>query len=343
MKHKVSVIVPVYKVEQYLDRCVQSIRNQTLQDIEIILVDDGSPDKCPDMCDEYARMDSRIKVVHKQNAGLGMACNSGIEAATGEYIAFCDSDDWVDENMYESMYLVAKDANADVIYTGLKRVNGEWKQLSKLPHPKDTRIYREGEIYNLLCDFICSDPSRRYDHEIQVSAKVALYKKEIIDRYSLRFVSERTFPSEDLIFNVSLLSVATIAIVDNRYFYNYFVNDSSITTTLKEDRFEKIIDSTNLINEIILNGINKGDNSLHSARIARFLIGEARTYAHLISDARCPVTNKKRLMKELSSNQSLRKAAGCYPMNQMPLKHLIATKLILTGNYYLVNLLFRFA
>ena len=98
---KVSVIIPVYKVEEYLERCVQSVLNQTLKDIEIVLVDDGSPDNCPKMCDEFAKKDSRIKVVHKNNEGLGKARNSGLEVATGEYVAFVDSDDYVHPEMYE--------------------------------------------------------------------------------------------------------------------------------------------------------------------------------------------------------------------------------------------------
>ena len=91
----ISVVLPVYHTERYLDRCVTSVVNQTYSNLEIILVDDGSPDRCPQMCDEWAKKDSRIRVVHKQNAGLGMARNSGIEAATGEYICFFDSDDYV--------------------------------------------------------------------------------------------------------------------------------------------------------------------------------------------------------------------------------------------------------
>ena len=92
MKPVVSVIIPVYNVEQYLDTCLQSIRNQSLRDIEIILVDDGSPDRCPEMCDNYARTDSRIRVVHKENAGLGYARNTGLDYACGQWVCFVDSD-----------------------------------------------------------------------------------------------------------------------------------------------------------------------------------------------------------------------------------------------------------
>ena len=93
----ISVIVPVYQVEEYLDRCVQSIVDQTYTNLEIILVDDGSPDRCPQMCDEWAKRDSRIRVIHKENGGLSDARNAGMQAASGTYIAFVDSDDWVSE------------------------------------------------------------------------------------------------------------------------------------------------------------------------------------------------------------------------------------------------------
>lgn len=107
---KVSIVVPVYNVEQYLDECVQSLLNQTLKDIEIILVDDESPDDCPQLCDKYAQADKRVKVVHKKNGGLGLARNSGLEVSTGEFVTFCDSDDYVALDTYEQCYEIAKRA-----------------------------------------------------------------------------------------------------------------------------------------------------------------------------------------------------------------------------------------
>jgi len=96
----ISVIVPIYNVEEYLNRCVESIVNQTYQNLEIILVDDGSPDNCPQMCDEWAGKDSRIKVIHKENGGLSDARNAGMKIATGDYISFIDSDDWIDRKTF---------------------------------------------------------------------------------------------------------------------------------------------------------------------------------------------------------------------------------------------------
>ena len=112
---KVSVIVPVYNSEKYIEECLNSIINQTLKDLEIIIVDDGSSDSSPQICDEYASKDSRIKVIHKENAGLGVSYNTGINAATGEYIGFIESDDFAQENMYEDLYNLAEKYNPDII------------------------------------------------------------------------------------------------------------------------------------------------------------------------------------------------------------------------------------
>lgn len=112
---KVSVIVPVYNVEKYIDRCISSILRQTYENIELILVDDGSPDKCGDICDEYATYDSRIQVIHRQNGGLSAARNSGLEVATGDYVLFVDSDDYIHPNMIERLYSVASMKKAEVV------------------------------------------------------------------------------------------------------------------------------------------------------------------------------------------------------------------------------------
>ena len=118
-KPLISVIVPIYNVESYLNRCVESIVNQTYQNLEIILVDDGSPDNCPQICDDWARKDSRIKVIHKENGGLSDARNAGMNIATGEYISFIDSDDYVALDFCETMLLVIKKENSDIVECGV--------------------------------------------------------------------------------------------------------------------------------------------------------------------------------------------------------------------------------
>ena len=113
------MIVPVYNVEAYIERCVDSIRKQTLADIEIVLVDDGSPDRSGEMCDAWALEDNRIKVVHKENGGLTSAWKAGVEAATADYVGFVDSDDWIDEDMFERLYASAEKYNSDMAICGL--------------------------------------------------------------------------------------------------------------------------------------------------------------------------------------------------------------------------------
>lgn len=116
----ISVIVPVYKVEAYLDKCISSIVGQTYKNLEIILVDDGSPDNCPAMCDVWAAKDSRIKVIHKKNGGLSDARNFGIAVSTGEMIGFVDSDDWIEANMYELLYWHIVNEQSDIAACGVE-------------------------------------------------------------------------------------------------------------------------------------------------------------------------------------------------------------------------------
>lgn len=119
-----SVIVPVYKVEPYLRRCVDSIRNQTYKNLQIILVDDGSPDRCGEICDAYAEIDERIIAVHQKNRGLSGARNTGLRYAKGEYVAFVDSDDWIAPTMYETLVRMIEKNDLDIARCGIIETDG---------------------------------------------------------------------------------------------------------------------------------------------------------------------------------------------------------------------------
>ncbi len=127
---KISVIIPIYKVEAYLERCLQSVVSQSYHNLEIILVDDGSPDRCPQICDEWAKKDSRIRVIHKKNGGLSDARNVGMAAATGSLMAFLDSDDWIEPNMYELLYEDMQKNSSDISACGVEMF---WENNSKAP------------------------------------------------------------------------------------------------------------------------------------------------------------------------------------------------------------------
>lgn len=236
----ISVIVPIYNVEQYLGRCVNSIRNQTLQDTEIILVDDESPDSCPSMCDEYARQDNRIKVIHKKNGGLGYARNSGLEIATGEYVAFIDSDDFIDLNMMERLYSNAVKYNADVIRSGVKFYHGG--QIIERREVRSVEVYKDKEaVRTFALDFIGPLPNESREVKYFMSVCLAIYRRDILEHFNIRFESERDLISEDTVFNVDFLLHADCVVLIPECFYYYDrTNTSSITHSVSFDKYNKL-------------------------------------------------------------------------------------------------------
>ena len=236
----ISIVVPVYNVEKYLKRCIESLINQTYKNIEIILINDGSKDNSLSICKEYEKKDERIKVIDKENEGLGYTRNKGIECANGKYIAFIDSDDYIDLDFYEKLYNSAKKNNSDMVFSSFKKVNGE------------NKVY---EIHNSKCSQMAyiGDEARKNilrcvmgncqeDEQLPISACMILYKKEIMDKYEMRFFSERQYISEDFLFNIEyILKINSASIVEDTYYY-YCDNQNSLTRKYNPDRFEKIKD-----------------------------------------------------------------------------------------------------
>lgn len=156
---KISVIVPVYKVEPYLRKCLDSVVNQTYQNLEIILVDDGSPDRCGAICEEYAVRDKRIRVIHKENGGVSSARNAGLSAVTGEWIGWVDSDDWIEADMYECLLKKAEEQEADIAVCGMAEhcpagtFQRGWKEEQTLDNRQALKMLLEnGTMHNSLCD-----------------------------------------------------------------------------------------------------------------------------------------------------------------------------------------------
>lgn len=146
----ISVIVPVYKVENFLDRCVDSLINQTYKNIEIILVDDGSPDKCPQICEEWARQDYRVKVIHKENGGLSDARNKGLESAKGKYICFVDSDDYVNKTFVENLYKTLINNNVNIACIGLQEFNDDTCPENDKFYDNKTEVFETEEAIRYL-------------------------------------------------------------------------------------------------------------------------------------------------------------------------------------------------
>lgn len=157
-KGLISIIVPIYKVEKVLDRCIRSIVCQTYSDLEIILVNDGSPDNCPDICDRWEKKDSRIKVIHKENGGLSDARNAGLEFANGEFIGFVDSDDWIAPEMYERLLKSMIQNNSDIAACSVEMVWENNSQSRMLTQQKNCVLNRKEAQLELLIESKLKDP-----------------------------------------------------------------------------------------------------------------------------------------------------------------------------------------
>ncbi len=240
-KCKVTVVVPIYNVESYLNRCVESIVNQTYKNLEILLIDDGSPDNCPQMCDEWAEKDSRIKVIHKQNEGLGMARNTGIDNATGEYICFIDSDDYMNENLVQkSMNMITENSCDFVVYGFCDVTENEQFLCNYIPSPSK-QIFTGEDIKNLFVKHTFA--SEYYNNEnwtLRLSAWNCIYSMRVIKSINFKFVSEREIISEDI---YSLLTLyphfKKVGIVSEMLYYHR-VNSQSITHKFRKDRIAQL-------------------------------------------------------------------------------------------------------
>lgn len=333
---KVSVVIPVYNVEQYLARCIESVRRQTLRDIEIILVDDGSPDSSPQMCDEYAVQDSRIKVIHKKNAGLGMACNTGIEIANGEYIAFCDSDDWVEPEMYAQLLEAAERDGAEVVYSGIRRVDSDGRVSPMHSYSEHMVIYARRAREEFGLDMIANEASVRLERSNPMSAKIVLYNLDMLRRHDIRFPSERVLISEDLIFNLDcILAAKRIATVPGVY-YNYFVNEKSLSHSVRTDRFEKAKE----LREALLKRYE--DIEGIGERSDRMFIGYAREAKRQIIALPISLTERLTLLKEICNDDIWREMKEDYPIRKMPIFNRLFLKCVLSKKVLFIYLILKY-
>lgn len=173
MNNLISVIVPIYGVEKYLAQCVDSLLAQSYDKLEIILVDDGSPDKCGEICDEYEKKDKRVKVIHKQNGGLSSARNAGLKCATGQYIGYVDSDDYVDPMMYDKMLALIKGEDADIVECSCVTFSDGEKP--SLTHDERTERWSGEEALKRLMDY------GQYSLKPRLAVWTKLFRREIVE------------------------------------------------------------------------------------------------------------------------------------------------------------------
>lgn len=220
----ISIIVPVYKVENELSRCVDSIIRQTYSNIEIILVDDGSPDKCPQICDEYSKKDKRIKVIHKKNGGLSDARNVGLLDSTGDYILFIDSDDYIELDSCERFIKILDNRSPDIVIGEAKEVYAYKTMDIKHSNLKNGQEYTAKEYLKFAINAL----------EWYAPTWINMYKRSFLINKNLRFL--KGILHEDMQILPDLFLEADKIIYMNYSFYNYIKRENSITTMNKKDK-----------------------------------------------------------------------------------------------------------
>ena len=231
-----SIVVPIYNSSATIEECVGSLTSQTIDDLEILLIDDGSTDDCLEKCEKLASKDNRIRVFTKENAGQGIARNYGLDLATGEYVAFVDSDDTCTKAMYETLLRKAKDAGSDIVVGGYcDLLNGAVVE----SHPAGLMELRsKDEIDRYMADLV-STPGHD-DSAGCIAVWDSVYRRLLIEENDVRFPSERDVYSEDLVFKLRALAFSSRVSVVPNCLYEYHVSDKSYSKRVNDDVLKRI-------------------------------------------------------------------------------------------------------
>lgn len=235
----ITVVVPVYNVEAYLDRCLSAIVRQTYQNLEILLVEDGSSDKSLQICEEWAARDPRIRVIPQAHAGAGMARNTGMDHAHGAYICFFDSDDYIAEHTIERAYTMAKKEAVEIVVYGFTRVEHGRVVRQKIPRSA-VPVYQNEQVRRSFLPDLLGETEQSDTKGLEMSPCTALFSMKLIRRAHWRFVSEQEIISEDVYSLLALYRHVESVAVLSEALYVYCLNPASLTKTYRADRFRKI-------------------------------------------------------------------------------------------------------
>lgn len=237
---KVSIVIPVYNMEKYLARCMDSVLAQTLEDIEVILVDDGGNDASVDMCDAYEKEDKRVRVLHKPNGGLTSAWKAGSLMATGEYIGYVDSDDYIRKDMYERLYYEAIKEEADIACCGLLHVyeqgdKEDWTEQMEFKQQVFTPLELKEEVFPVLIN-----DGSFFGRHLQPNRVTKLVKRELVHK-NLSLCDDKVSIGEDYQFSLCMfLDAKKVVIVKDFFPYIYYMNNASMTMKYDENYMDKI-------------------------------------------------------------------------------------------------------
>ncbi len=333
----ITVIIPVYNVEEYLHRCVESVCNQTYKNLEIILVDDASPDNCPKMCDEFVKKDKRIKVIHKQNEGLGLTRNAGLLVATGEYVTFIDSDDWISPNHIENLYNALFKNGADVVVGSHSAVTAD----KVIPHKLLLKegVYEGEKIINdIVLPLIGTLPDFPNDIQVNASSCMNLYSLNVIRENDIQFVSERYAVGEDLYFNIDFFAASNKLVAINETGYFYFENCNSISRKYNPKRFER---SVNFYYELWKRVESLGLSDA-AQRINRSFLMKVRVAMRLIVTSNLTLKEKINEIKKILNHDLVVRVLREYPIEKFIFSMRVLVKFMRCRNATCVYLLLYF-
>lgn len=322
MNPKVSVVVPMFCVEQYIEKCVESLLTQTLEDIEVILVDDGSPDKSGQIAERYASKDTRIKVIHQSNSGLGSARNAGIRIASGDYIGFVDSDDWVNPQMFEKLYDTATQNNADIVVSGHCDVaNGKVVKIKKHPLAGQT-ISSYEEIMQIRKNLYGHGVNDSCVEAFPMSVCISVYRRKFLLNNKLFF---ENVLSEDTIFNIHAYKFANIISFTDGIDYCYRKDEqASITQTFSERKIYQFQEFLALLCKMA----EKESDAECSMRAKRTAVDYCRLYVGIVDKANIPFADKKEFIKLFAKKEELKALWDGYPLEMLPLQQRIFQQMV---------------
>ena len=286
----ISIIIPVFNVEKYLRKCVDSVIAQTYKNLEIILVDDGSTDNCPIICDDYATKDKRVKVVHKSNGGLSDARNVGLEIACGDFIGFVDSDDYIEPTMYEELLLKSLSENADITMCEARLVYEDGKEV----YNTEVNLWNVNgnnfHSYAILLNNQGKNSAGKTDN-VMCCVWRCLYKKSFIE--NKRFVKGMWY--EDFIFMNEIVTNETKFAVVKKPLYNYFQRESGIVRTFNKEKYIKRVEFSKAALELLKDKISIDQHKYFSFYL----------YEQIVSECAC-AKEYKELFKLIKKNKFLK-------------------------------------
>ena len=342
---KVTAIVPAYNVETYLEKCLTNLVNQTLKDIEIIVIDDGSTDRTNEIMQEFAKKDSRIITITQTNQKQGAARNRALEIAKGEYVSFVDSDDFVREDMFKTLYEKAKCYDSELVLSGVLFVDGnmfseEGECVCKTYFDKDTQFETKEDLKKLRMGIVGAPVYDTDDSKYGMSIWKNLFKTEVIKKNNITFKSEREMLSEDALFMIDYILCISKATGINEAFYNYCRNEDSISKSYKIDRFEKSLVFVCEVEKRFKKDIKDEEYRIYIDRfwqaMCRVICSQEIMYAN---ENHIRYGELKKRLKKVCTHTMTIKALKSYPVATLPFKHRVFAYCMKYRLYFMLRLL----